>query len=50
MTESRVELTRGPTMAPRLLDRPPTAPAQLHVLAKPSGPICNLDCEYRFNV
>ena len=35
-------------MAPRLGDRPPTAPASFHVLAKPSGPICNLDCEYCF--
>jgi uncharacterized protein len=29
-------------------DRPPTAPAAFHVLAKPTGPICNLDCEYCF--
>jgi uncharacterized protein len=28
--------------------RPPTAPASFHVLAKPSGPICNLDCSYCF--
>jgi uncharacterized protein len=28
--------------------RPPTAPAGFHVLAKPTGPICNLDCEYCF--
>jgi len=28
--------------------RPPTAPANFHVLAKPSGPICNLDCQYCF--
>ncbi len=28
--------------------RPPTAPEYFHVLAKPSGPICNLDCEYCF--
>ncbi len=26
--------------------RPPMAPANFHVLAKPSGPICNLDCQY----
>ncbi len=26
--------------------RPPTAPQGFHVLAKPSGPICNLDCQY----
>jgi uncharacterized protein len=29
-------------------DQPLTAPASFHVLAKPSGPICNLDCEYCF--
>ena len=28
--------------------RPATAPANFHVLAKPTGPICNLDCEYCF--
>ena len=28
--------------------RPATAPASFHVLAKPTGPICNLDCEYCF--
>lgn len=28
--------------------RPPTAPPQFHVLAKPTGPICNLDCSYCF--
>ena len=48
MTGSPVELTREPTIARRLGDRPPTAPASFHVLAKPSGPICNLDCEYCF--
>ena len=26
----------------------PTAPAALHVMAKPTGAICNLDCEYCF--
>jgi uncharacterized protein len=26
--------------------RPPAAPVSFHVLAKPSGPICNLDCRY----
>jgi len=35
----------GPAMP---TDRPPTAPAAFHVLAKPTGPICNLDCEYCF--
>ncbi|MBK5288337.1 MAG: anaerobic sulfatase maturase [Acidimicrobiia bacterium] len=28
--------------------RPLTAPPQFHVLAKPTGPICNLDCSYCF--
>jgi uncharacterized protein len=28
--------------------RPLTAPASFHVLTKPSGPICNLDCAYCF--
>jgi uncharacterized protein len=27
---------------------PPTAPDYVHVLAKPTGPICNLDCDYCF--
>jgi len=35
----------GPALPP---DRPGTAPAYFHVLAKPTGPICNLDCEYCF--
>ena len=26
----------------------PTARRQFHVLAKPTGPICNLDCKYCF--
>ena len=30
------------------VDRPLTAPPGFHVLAKPSGPICNLDCSYCF--
>ena len=35
--------------APAMPDpRPPTAPEYFHVLAKPTGPICNLDCEYCF--
>jgi uncharacterized protein len=41
--------TRGVRNVPALpADRPPTAPASFHVLAKPSGPICNLDCQYCF--
>src|SRR6478609_6370536 len=39
----------APGGSPRLPpERPPTAPEYFHVLAKPSGPICNLDCEYCF--
>ena len=51
MTEQQVALGRrgerraAPTLP---VDRPPTAPAYFHVLSKPSGPICNLDCEYCF--
>ena len=38
-----------PGASPALPDpRPLTAPANFHVLAKPTGPICNLDCEYCF--
>src|SRR5271157_6255166 len=36
---------RGPELPPT---RPLTAPRYFHVLAKPTGPICNLDCEYCF--
>jgi len=40
---------RTPGAAPALpADRPLTAPPGFHVLAKPSGPICNLDCTYCF--
>ena len=39
-------LRSGPPTLPA--DRPPTAPPYFHVLAKPTGPICNLDCEYCF--
>lgn len=35
----------GPT---RPATRPLTAPPAFHVLVKPSGPICNLDCQYCF--
>ncbi len=36
-------LTNGPPM-PAM--RPPSAPSSFHVLAKPTGAICNLDCSY----
>ncbi|HEY9648014.1 MAG TPA: anaerobic sulfatase maturase [Chroococcidiopsis sp.] len=31
-----------------ILTRPPHAPPAFHLLAKPTGAICNLDCEYCF--
>ena len=30
------------------IPRPPTAPRGFHVMAKPTGAICNLDCSYCF--
>jgi len=30
------------------LTRPENAPAYFHVMAKPTGAICNLDCKYCF--
>ena len=54
MSETKVPVTLtnksdGETETPDLPDpRPPTAPESFHVLAKPTGPICNLDCEYCF--
>ena len=51
MTDVPVALGDKPTHggSPSLPSpRPPTAPEFFHVLAKPSGPICNLDCEYCF--
>jgi uncharacterized protein len=47
--DTPVTLHTGPRPSPPLpADRPPTAPVSFHVLAKPSGPICNLDCAYCF--
>lgn len=43
-----VALGRRATTPELPVDRPPTAPIGFHVLAKPSGPICNLDCSYCF--
>jgi len=34
--------------SPELLPRPAAAPPAFHLLAKPSGPACNLDCAYCF--
>ena len=33
---------------PALTQRPRTAPPAFHLLAKPTGAICNLDCAYCF--
>jgi serine-type anaerobic sulfatase-maturating enzyme len=38
--------SNGPLTKPAT--RPQNAPAYFHVLAKPTGAICNLDCEYCF--
>jgi uncharacterized protein len=53
MTESPVALTSKGAGAnsrpgPAMGERPLTAPPSFHVLAKPTGPICNLDCDYCF--
>ena len=50
MTEIPVSLGRRPRTfdGPAAATAAPTARAPFHVLAKPSGPICNLDCEYCF--
>jgi len=52
MAEVAVSLTdksRTRVVSPAMpVPRPPTAPPGFHVLAKPTGPICNLDCEYCF--
>jgi uncharacterized protein len=38
----------GPSPAVPVMPTLPNAPAAFHVLAKPSGAICNLDCTYCF--
>ena len=43
--EFRSRSTGGPPVPPV---RPPSAPAGFHVMAKPTGAICNLDCSYCF--
>ena len=48
MMDVPVALGRRATTPELPVDRPPTAPIGFHVLAKPSGPICNLDCSYCF--
>jgi uncharacterized protein len=48
VAESQVQLTRKPDAPSLPSARPLTAPAQFHLLAKPTGPICNLDCSYCF--
>ena len=48
MVDVPVELGRRATTPALPVDRPATAPIGFHVLAKPSGPICNLDCSYCF--
>ncbi|HEY8301082.1 MAG TPA: anaerobic sulfatase maturase [Jatrophihabitans sp.] len=44
-----VPLRTGSEAAPTLPDpRPPTAPPSFHLLVKPTGAVCNLDCSYCF--
>jgi uncharacterized protein len=45
LTAKPPRASRGPMLP---VPRPPTAPQSFHVMAKPSGPICNLDFEYCF--
>ena len=47
MTETPIALGRsaGPALPPTF---PPGAPPAFHLMAKPSGAICNLDCTYCF--
>ena len=47
--ETPVELGRTrPSSSPTTPTGPLTRAAPFHLLAKPTGPICNLDCEYCF--
>src|SRR3970040_1792074 len=47
--ETRDSEGHDPRLLPMLPDpRPPSAPPAFHVLVKPSGAICNLDCTYCF--
>ncbi len=47
--ESPVEFGRArPSASPAMPSGAPTRSAPFHLLAKPTGPICNLDCEYCF--
>jgi uncharacterized protein len=49
MTETPVSLGRKPETGPDLpATFPAGAPPAFHVMAKPSGAICNLDCTYCF--
>lgn len=43
--QSRPVASGSPAFPP---SRPLTAPSSFHVMAKPTGPICNLDCRYCF--
>ncbi len=50
-TSLKLRPRRDPVSAqepPMLLPRPPSAPPSFHVMAKPTGAVCNLDCQYCF--
>jgi uncharacterized protein len=41
-------IKKAPTIEQGELTLPKNAPPAFHILAKPTGPICNLDCKYCF--
>ena len=48
MNDIEATLDPSPTTQTPTLTMPPNAPPAFHVLAKPTGAICNLDCKYCF--
>jgi len=48
MNDIDATLDPSPTTQTPTLTMPPNAPPAFHVLAKPTGAICNLDCKYCF--
>ncbi len=48
MTQPEIAPDSAPTTQTPVLTKPPNAPPAFHVLAKPTGAICNLDCKYCF--
>src|SRR3990172_6251634 len=46
--EAMADPTRVKDTVPLASTRPPGAPSAFHLLVKPTGAICNLDCKYCF--